>query len=33
MDEYLLAQWNNCVGESDTIYILGETLCKHIQHA
>ena len=24
MDEYLLEQWNNCVGRNDTVYILGD---------
>ena len=29
MDEYLLAQWNNCVGESDTVYILGDLFFRN----
>ncbi len=29
MDEYLLVQWNNCVGESDTIYILGDLFFRN----
>ena len=29
MDEYLLTQWNNCVGESDTVYILGDLFFRN----
>ncbi|MDD5604278.1 MAG: hydrolase [Eubacteriales bacterium] len=29
MDECLLTQWNNCVGESDTVYILGDLFFRN----
>ena len=29
MDEYHLAQWNNCVDESDTVYILGDLFFRN----
>lgn len=29
MDEYLLEQWNNCVGANDTVYILGDLFFRN----
>jgi calcineurin-like phosphoesterase family protein len=29
MDEYLLAQWNNCVDVNDTVYILGDLFFRN----
>ncbi|MDI6814005.1 MAG: hypothetical protein QMD10_10760, partial [Desulfitobacteriaceae bacterium] len=33
MDEYLLEQWNSCVDENDTIYILGDLFFRNVVSA
>lgn len=33
MDEYLLEQWNNCVGVNDIVYILGDLFFRNVVSA